>query len=99
LSCYTQTGNGNILLKVYVQPRASRDEIAGLHNGAIKLRLTTPPVDGKANKAVLAFLAKQLGLSKSSLSLKSGHQNRNKVVDIQGLSVERLKALLDNLEK
>lgn len=92
--CYTLHDNGSLSLKVYVQPRASKNEIAGIHNGSLKLRLTSPPVDGKANKAVLVFLAKALGLPKSSLSLKSGHQNRNKVVCIEQCTEEQLRAIL-----
>ncbi len=85
--------DGAVLLKIYVQPGASRNEIVGVHNDVLKLRLTTPPVDGKANKAVLAFLAKTLGCPKSSLSLKSGHRNRNKVVVIDQCPAECLRQL------
>lgn len=99
MSCYVRNNDESISLKVYVQPRASKNEIAGLHNGALKLRLTTPPVDGKANKAVLAFLAKVLGLPKSSLTLKSGHQNRNKVVVLTHCPEDKLTALLSALEE
>lgn len=78
------------MLRVYVQPRASRNEVVGLHGEALKIRLTTPPVDGKANKALLAFLSKLLHIPKSSVSLHSGHQNRNKVVSIDGIQEEQL---------
>ncbi len=94
MSWYSCQKDGAILLKLYVQPRASRNEIAGLHNDALKLRLTTPPVDGKANKAVIAFLAKLFNLPKSSVVLKSGHQNRNKTVVVKGLNEERLLQVL-----
>lgn len=95
--CFTLQDDGSLVLKVYVQPRASKNEITGIHNGGLKLRLTTPPVDGKANKAVLAYLAKKLGLPKSSLTLKSGHQNRNKVVVIEHCSEERLHTLIKDI--
>lgn len=82
---YLQTlPDGSLLIKLYVQPKASRNEIAGLHNDALKIRLTTPPVEGRANKAVIAFLAKLLHLPKSSISIRSGLQNRNKQVLIHG---------------
>ena len=92
---YTVHNDGSVVLKVYVQPRASKNEVAGIHGDAIKIRLTTPPVDGKANKALLAFFAKLLHVSKSSVSLQSGHQNRNKVIKIAGIKEEQLRDVLD----
>ena len=86
--------DGSLLLKLLVQPKASRNEIAGLHNDALKIRLTTPPIEGRANKAVIAFIAKQLHLPKSSLTIKSGHQNRNKQVLIQGCEEKKARQLL-----
>lgn len=77
-------GEGYYLVRVYVQPRASRNEVVGLHGEALKVRLTSPPVDGKANKALIAFFAKLLHLPKSAITLHSGHQNRNKVLKISG---------------
>jgi len=76
--------DGSLLLKLLVQPRASKNELAGLHNDALKLRLTTPPVEGRANQAVIAFLAKRLHLPKSALTIKSGQQSREKQVVISG---------------
>jgi uncharacterized protein (TIGR00251 family) len=86
--------DGKLILLLYVQPRASKNELAGLHNGALKLRLTTPPVDGKANKAVVAFLAKLLKIPKSFLTIESGLKNRRKQIRIQGLSEETVRDLL-----
>ncbi len=92
---YVQTlPNGALLLKIIVQPRASKNEITGLHNDALKLRLTTPPIEGRANKAVIAFLAKRLHLPKSSISIKSGLQNRNKQLLILGCKEENARQLL-----
>lgn len=68
--------------------------MAGLHGEALKLRLTTPPVDGKANKAVLAYLAKLLNLPKSALTLKSGHQSRTKTILIHGAEAGQIRNLL-----
>jgi uncharacterized protein len=81
----TSTG---INISVYVAPRASANKIVGLHNGAIKISLTAPPVDGAANKALLEFLAGALGVPRSSLSLVSGHTSRNKVVRVAGVGAE-----------
>ena len=86
--------DGTLLLRLLVQPRASRNELAGLHNDALKLRLTTPPVEGRANQAVIAFLAKRLRLPKSALTIKSGQQSREKQVVISGCSEAQARALL-----
>ncbi len=80
--------DGSLLIQVLVQPRASRDEIAGPQGDSLKIRMTAPPVDGRANKAVLSFLAKSLGLPKSSLRISKGERSRIKTIHIQGLSEE-----------
>lgn len=60
----------------------------------LKLRLTAPPIDGKANKAVIAFLAKLCHLPKSAFTLKSGHQGRNKTLIINGMELQTLQNIL-----
>jgi uncharacterized protein len=92
---YLQTlPDGSLLLHLLVQPRASRNELAGLHNNALKLRLTTPPVEGRANKAVIAFLAKQLHLPKKALTITSGLQSREKQILIRGCTAEAVRQLV-----
>ena len=86
--------NGTLLLSLYVQPRASRNELAGLHGDGLKLRLTTPPVDGKANKAVVSFLAKLFKIPKSAIIIKSGLQSRSKKVLLSGLDEHEVRRLL-----
>lgn len=73
-----------------MQPRASRDEIAGVAGGVIRVRLTAPPVDGAANEALLRFLAARLGVPRSALAFVSGHTGRTKVVAVGGVSVEEV---------
>lgn len=94
LPCLETCADGSLLLRLYVQPRASSNGIAGLQGDMLKLRLTTPPVDGKANKAVLAYLAKLCRLPKSALSLKSGHQSRSKIIVITGIEEKVLQTIL-----
>ena len=72
--------DGNLLLSLYVQPRSSRNELGGLHGDVLKLRITTPPVDGKANKAVISFLSKLFKIPKSAMFIRSGLQSRYKNV-------------------
>ncbi len=69
-----------LFFKIYVQPRASQNTVAGIHGNAIKLRLTAPPVDGAANKMCLQFLSKQLKVPRSALQIESGHNSRSKTI-------------------
>ena len=73
---------GRVTLSLHIQPGARKTEVMGLHGEALKIRLAAPPVDGKANEALLAFLAKTLGLPRARVTLKSGQTSRAKVVEI-----------------
>ncbi|MBI3810482.1 MAG: DUF167 domain-containing protein [Nitrospirae bacterium] len=81
-------------LSVRVQPRASRNEVAGLVGETLKIRLTAPPVEGAANDACLDFLAKLLDLPPSRLAIIQGERSRNKVVRITGLTKNEVHARL-----
>jgi len=94
LPCLQPLPDGSLLLRLHVQPRAAANSLAGLQGDLLKLRLTTPPVDGKANQAVVAYLAKLFHLPKSALTIKSGHQSRSKTVRITGTDSRLLCALL-----
>jgi len=87
--------DGRVLLRVYVQPRASRDRFAGLYDDAVKIALTAPPVDGKANAAVIKFLASFLNVKKKDLEIKHGLQSRNKSVLIRGVSAESVRSKIE----
>ena len=76
-----------------VQPRASRSEIVGEYNGAIKVRLSAPPVDGAANDALVDLLASELSVPRRNVTIVSGASSRSKTVAVAGIdvaSVERL---------
>jgi uncharacterized protein len=75
-----------ILLKIHVQPRASRTEISGWTDEGLKIRLTSPPVDGAANRLCAEFIAKTLGVAKSSITIESGDKSRRKLVKVRGIS-------------
>jgi hypothetical protein len=82
MSFYRWDGE-DLILDCHLQPKASCDEFAGLHGERLKIRLTAPPVDGKANAKLLAFLADAFAVSKSQVSLESGQQSRQKRVRIK----------------
>jgi uncharacterized protein (TIGR00251 family) len=87
--------DGSLLLSIYVQPKSHRNAIVGLHGDAVKLRLTAPPIDGKANKAVIAFWAKFLKIPKSAVTIKSGLQSRMKKILLQGADEEQIRRLVE----
>lgn len=74
-------------LKCWIQPRASKTSIIGLHAGALKISLAAPPVDGEANAELCKFLAKKLNIAKSAVSISSGDSSRRKTVQIIGADV------------
>ncbi len=73
----------NLILRVRIQPRAAKDEIAGLYGDRLKVRITAPPTDGRANEHLRAFLAKQFGVPKTRITLLSGTGSRDKRLRIE----------------
>jgi uncharacterized protein (TIGR00251 family) len=84
-----ESPNG-VLLPVRAVPRATKNEIQGVYGDALKVRLQAPPVEGKANAALIRFLSDALDISRSQISIASGETGRNKAVRITGLSKEEL---------
>jgi uncharacterized protein (TIGR00251 family) len=81
----------SVRITVRLQPRASRDEVLGWNEeGALRVRVKAPPVDGAANAALIVLLAKQLGVSKGKVTLITGATARNKIVEVEGVSRETL---------
>ena len=79
---------------LHIQPGAKRTECAGMHGEALKIRLAAPPVDGKANDALISFIAKTLGVPKSRVELVSGETSRAKRVRIDGVDAEAARRAL-----
>ena len=77
--------NGTHVL-VHVQPSASRNEVVGFEEGVLRIKIAAPPVKGKANRELVDFLSKLLGVSKSSITIEKGLTSRRKVIAIEGLS-------------
>jgi uncharacterized protein (TIGR00251 family) len=92
------TGQG-LTFNVYVQPRASKCAIVGIHQNALKIRLTAPPVKGAANKQCIEVLAKALGLAKSDLAITSGHGHRQKQVTVGNVSNPLNKAQKSDIRR
>jgi uncharacterized protein len=86
---FTEKDNA-IIFAVRVIPRSSRSEIVGEYDGALKVKLNSPPIDGEANKELIALLAKTFHVSKSDIEIISGQTNKNKQVKIIGLKDKTL---------
>jgi uncharacterized protein (TIGR00251 family) len=92
-----QADGASVSLSVHVQPKASRTRIAGLHGDAVKLCITSPPVDGKANAAVIAFFAKLFKIPKAAVVIASGETSRDKRLVLTGISAAQAEAVLQPL--
>lgn len=91
-----EDGDG-ITFPVHVQPRASRNELCGVVNDAVRLRLTSPPVEDAANKLCMSFLAGLLGVAKSNVSIVAGAHSRHKTVRARGVTARELLELLGRI--
>lgn len=86
--------DGSVIFKVCVVPRASRSEIVGEHYGALKIRIASPPVEGAANTELIKLLARQIGVSRSSIEITSGQTSKTKQVRIAGMTQTDLNVIL-----
>jgi hypothetical protein len=90
------------ILKVYLQPKSSKNEIVGPYRDGIKVKVTAPPIEGKANEGLIRFLAKEFGISPSCIEIVKGHHFREKILRISGILnqewVKKLKGSLEDLE-
>jgi len=94
LSIEMRERDGSVMFAVRVAPRASREAIEGEHNGALKVRLTAPPVDDKANEALCRLLAARLNVPVSAVRIVAGEKNRNKRVAVAGATKAQIEALV-----
>ena len=81
-------------LPVRVHPGAKREAVTGTHDGALKISLTTPPTDGRANAALVAFVARRLGVSRGQVTLLTGASSRTKTLRIAGLTADEVERRL-----
>jgi len=84
-------------VEIYVQPKASKNELSGIHEGSLKVRLTAPPVEGEANKECLRFLAKVFEVPKSTLEILKGQKSRRKTVLVRDVAPEFLQNILKKI--
>lgn len=89
-------GSAGCAISIRVQPGASRDRVAGFRDGTLRVSVTAPPQDGRANAAVLELLAETLGVAKSRLRILRGHSSRDKVVAVEGMAESHVRSLLQS---
>ena len=90
--------DGRLVFKVQVVPRSSRSEVAGEHNGSLRVRVSSPPVEGAANKELVHVLAKAFNVSRSAVNILSGQNSRLKQVSIAGVNSSALSELLRGIK-
>jgi len=83
-----------ITVNIRVQPRSSRNKITGVSDGSLKISLTSPPVDGEANQACIAFFADVLAIAKSRIAIINGFKGRNKTIAVSGMNKEDFLTLI-----
>lgn len=83
-----------ITFNVKVIPRAARNEIVGVEGDAVKVRLNAPPVEGRANEALVKFFAQELGVARAQVEILRGDTSRHKVVRVRGVALAKIKELL-----
>jgi len=85
-----------LLLSIRVQPRASRAEISGLHDESLKIKVVSPPLEGRANQECVELLSKLFGISKSNIKVVAGEKSRHKKVLITRITFNDLKGILEH---
>ena len=85
--------DGMLIFRVRVVPRASRSEVVGEHDGALRVRIAAPPVDGAANDELVRLLARAFHVSRSDVEIRAGQNSKLKQVGVSGISPEMLVAL------
>ena len=86
--------NGAVTFAIKVVPRASKNQVAGVEGDAIKIRLNAPPVEGKANEALIEFLADVLGIRRAQIEIVMGQTSRHKVVRVSGVTARQIEGKL-----
>jgi hypothetical protein len=86
-----------IRLHIFIQPKSSKNEIVGPHNGLLKIKITAPPVDGKANEGLIEFLSDYFDIPKRNLILVRGETGRKKTLELRGISLEQVHLKLGTL--
>ncbi len=94
MSLQIKKSKSGVQFPAYILPRSSQNKVSGLHGEALKIKLTSPPVDGEANKALVKFLAKTLKTSPGKISIITGATGRNKSIHVEDFDEDSLMLIL-----
>ncbi len=86
-----------IRLHIFIQPKASKNEIIGPHSGLLKIKITAPPVDGKANEGLIEYLSDYFDIPKRNIIIIRGETSRKKTLELRGISLEQVHIKLGTL--
>ena len=90
---FIKVKGNKIFLKVHINPNSKKNEIVGIFDNSLKIKISSPPVDGKANKAIIKFFSKFLNIPKSKIKIEKGDKSRDKLIAIEGFNESALKKL------
>ncbi|MBF0224528.1 MAG: YggU family protein [Desulfobacterales bacterium] len=96
---YINVKDKELHLKIFVQPKSSKNSIVGIHGDALKIKIAAPPVDNEANKSCIEFLSKILKMPKSSMDIISGHTSRTKMLSIKFNDANETKIIKEKILK
>ena len=94
MNCLYKENSKGLILNIYVVPRSSKSEIAGIYNDCLKIKLKSPPIDNAANEELVRFLSKRLQIPKRNIEIISGHKQKRKVVLVNEVDSNKIKKLL-----
>ncbi|MGZ3775274.1 MAG: DUF167 domain-containing protein [Pseudobdellovibrionaceae bacterium] len=89
-----ETINGGVRIHLFIQPKSSKNEVVGPHNGEIKIKITAPPIDGRANEGLIEFLSDHFDIPKRNVILVKGDTGRHKTIDLLGIAEPLARQLL-----
>lgn len=89
-----ETVKGGVRLHLFIQPKSSKNEVVGSHNGLLKIKITAPPVDGKANECLIEFLSDVFDIPKRDITIIRGETGRNKTVELSGVTAQVAQEVL-----
>lgn len=92
-----ETGNG-IIFRIHVVPKSARSEVAGIQGDAVKLKISAPPVEGKANSECIRFLSEILRVKKNQVTIINGQKSRKKTVAVEGIRKKDIEAIIPGTE-
>lgn len=91
---WIRSAGGSVRIDIWLQPRSGRAKLVGLHSDRLKVSVTSPPVDGRANKDLIKFIANKLGVPGSAIKITAGKTGRRKTIEVSGLVEEQVRAKL-----